>query len=108
MDKSKAIEVAKYIASQLEKNGIHVEQTILFGSCARDLADDGSDVDIAIISDDFQHKDLFERVDMTMEVRPQAIKQFHVPIDLLTFTPEEYATSPSLAAQFVRADGVAV
>ena len=106
MDKKTAIKVARYLAARLADEGMRVDQTILFGSCAREEANEESDVDIAIISDDFQNLNFFERAELTTEARTLAIRQFHVPIDVLRFTPDEYANSNSLAAQFARADAI--
>lgn len=108
MDKTTAIDVARYLTAILKARGMNIEQTILFGSCARDEAGEESDVDIAIISNDFQEKNFFERGELTIDARIQAIQQFDVPIDVLKFTPDEYTNSQSLAAQFARADGIPV
>ena len=87
---------------------MNVDKTILFGSCARDEAHEESDVDIALISEDFHNKNFRERARLTMKARSQAIHNYLVPIDLLRFTPDEYATSTSLAAQFAQADGISI
>ena len=108
MDKRTAIEVAQHLTALLEEEGMDIDKTILFGSCARDEADEESDVDIAVISEDFQDKNFRERARLTMKARSQTIRDFLVPIDLLRFTPAEYASSTSLAAQFARSDGILV
>ena len=108
MDRTTAIEVAQYLTMLLKEAGISIDQTILFGSCARDEAHEESDVDIAIISQDFARKDFFERSDMTNLALRKTIGKFLVPIDLLKFTPDELATGTSLALEFVRADAMVV
>ena len=45
--------IARYCA-QLEAMGIRVERAILFGSHARGEAKDGSDIDVLIVSSDFE------------------------------------------------------
>ncbi len=44
--------VKSYI-EQLENSGIHVQQAILFGSYASGKFDEWSDIDLAIVSNDF-------------------------------------------------------
>ena len=102
MDKATAIEIAQYLSLLLEAKGVDIEQTILFGSCARDEAQEESDVDIAIVSWDFEGKTIFERADLMGTTIWQTVRQFRAPIDVLNFTPEEFTNSPSLAAQFAR------
>ena len=40
MDKATALEVTRHLTELLRKEGLNVEQTILFGSCAIDEAAD--------------------------------------------------------------------
>ena len=44
--------IKKYL-KELEKNQIHVQRAILFGSHSKGLSHDWSDIDIAIVSDAF-------------------------------------------------------
>jgi predicted nucleotidyltransferase len=50
-----------------------------------------SDVDLVIISDDFESKDTFERVDMMAGVELTLLPKFKKPFDLLLKTKDEYA-----------------
>ena len=108
MDKETALEVARYISRLLNEDGICVDKTILFGSCARGEAHADSDIDIAIVSGAFSQKDVLERSHMTHFALVHAIRKYKVPIDLLKFTPDEYEMGRSIALQYVRSDGMAV
>ena len=108
MDKATALEVTRYLTELLREEGLNIEQTILFGSCAIDEAHEDSDVDIAIISEDFADKNYFERSALTNPSLRLTIRRFLVPIDVLNFTPDEYANGTSLGLQFVRDKGVVV
>jgi predicted nucleotidyltransferase len=57
-----ATTIACYCAL-LEEMGIHVEQALLFGSHARGEAKDGSDIDVLIISADFETLNMRERLE---------------------------------------------
>jgi predicted nucleotidyltransferase len=45
--------IRKYIA-ELEKNNIHIKSAILFGSYTKGNYDKWSDIDVALVSDDFE------------------------------------------------------
>ena len=52
MDK-KLYKIINSVRNALEIGGIHIDKIILFGSYARGNANEYSDIDIAVISDDF-------------------------------------------------------
>ena len=45
--------VNRYVAA-LEEHGIRLKAAVLFGSCASGKAHEWSDIDVALVSDDFQ------------------------------------------------------
>ena len=102
MAESTIVEVITYLGRALRRRGLHIEKLILFGSHARGQAHDESDIDIAVVSSDFEGKDIFERVELTAEAEAETIKKFIVPIDIVMFTPAEYESATSPVAAFVR------
>ena len=107
MDKATAIRAVAFLTEVLRKQGLHVEQVVLFGSLVHGGADAESDLDVAIVSPDFEGKDIFERAALTRTAEVRTIKQFLVPIDLVAFTPGEFKQGTSLVARFVQ-DGETV
>jgi predicted nucleotidyltransferase len=57
---SKVIEAANLFRSTLESDGIRIHDLILFGSSSTGSLRPGSDIDLAIISDDFAGKEIFQ------------------------------------------------
>jgi len=102
MAKRTIIEALHYLEGCLKRQGLNITQIVLFGSQARGAPQRGSDVDIAIISDDFQGKDIFQRAELTKEAEIETIKKYLVPLDIITLTPEELQDESSLIARFVR------
>ena len=102
MAKEVVLEAIKYFEKQLEKNGLHVAKIILFGSQAKGQTTEESDVDIVVLSEDFQNKDIFERVRLTMDAEVLTIKKFMIPFDIITMTPEEFERGNSLVSGFAR------
>ena len=80
-----ALSIRRFL-SELKKE-IHIERAILFGSYARRKANQYSDIDIAIISADFQMLSPIERLALLGKI---AWRVGATEIEALGFTPEEY------------------
>ena len=77
--KNKAIDNARKLIRLLKTNGIDVYEAYLFGSVAMDKADEYSDIDIAIVSEDFTGTPFYDvkkiskyrrAIDLRLEVHP--------------------------------------
>ncbi len=102
MVKDKVAEAIKFFENCLKEKGLNISKIILFGSQSRETAVRESDVDILIISSDFQNKDIFERARLTKEAEIMTIKKFRIPLDIITLTSEEFESGKSLVAEFAR------
>ena len=65
----------------------------LFGSQLKGDFDAESDLDLIIVSDVFERKNIFERSSYTMNAEIKTIKKFQIPIDVLKMTSKEYETA---------------
>jgi len=102
MIKDRIAEAIKFFENCLREKGLNISKIILFGSHSTGKATMGSDVDILIISPDFQNKDIFERARLTKEAEIKTIKKFKVPLDIITLTSEEFESGNSLITEFAR------
>jgi len=102
MVKSKVVEAIGFFGRCLKEKGVKVSKIILFGSQVGGKATKESDVDIAIISDDFQGKDIFERARLTKEAEILTLKKFMMPLDIVTLTSEELESGTSLVAEYAK------
>jgi len=102
MDEVAIAEVIDFLKRRLAEDGVHVERLVLFGSRARGRADAESDIDLAVVSSDFRGKDIFERVELTRVAEMDTIFKFHVPLDLILMTPEEFQSRSSPVAAVAR------
>ncbi len=59
---SDVIDRVKEFLRKLTEHGIYVESAYLFGSCASKSSSIWSDIDVAVISPDFSHDRLEERI----------------------------------------------
>jgi predicted nucleotidyltransferase len=67
---------------------ITVEGLVLFGSHALGTAEAGSDVDLAIVSPDFQDMSFVDRQALVRPLVREALGV--VPLDAVCYTPQEY------------------
>ncbi|HBY57987.1 MAG TPA: nucleotidyltransferase domain-containing protein [Candidatus Atribacteria bacterium] len=70
---------------ELEKYNIHPERIILYGSYAKGNAREDSDIDLVVISSDFENMNLRER----LEILGLAAGNVFEPIEALGYTPQE-------------------
>jgi predicted nucleotidyltransferase len=103
MDKNYALKSAARFSEALVRYGVTASRIILFGSYAKGIQRDGSDIDIAVISDDFKGMDYWKRID----VLSKAIYEVFEPIEAVAFTPEEWKNGNSIIREYAK-DGVAV
>ncbi|MGA2698247.1 MAG: nucleotidyltransferase domain-containing protein [Methanoregula sp.] len=99
---AKVLETVNFFGTQLRNNGVRINNLILFGSSSTGTATTGSDIDIAIISEDFTNRDIFDRALLTKDAEMHTVKKFKVPLDIITLTPEEYLDQKSLIAGTIR------
>jgi len=93
LDKITVYEIIKYMQKALEKHGLKDNHIALFGSFLNGNYHKNSDIDMIIISDLFEGKNLFERINMTLRAESDVRSRYIVPMDILLKTPEEYTYS---------------
>lgn len=67
--------MVNFFSNLVRKNGIHSKNLIMFGSSSTGTAAPGSDIDIAIIPDDFLNRDIFDRALLTKDAEIHTIKK---------------------------------
>ena len=102
MVKRKVIRAIGFLETCLKEKGLNISRIILFGSQAYGKVTHESDVDIAIISNDFKDKDIFERARLTKDAEIMTLKKFMMPLDIITLTSEEFENRNSLIAEYAR------
>ncbi|MBC8204255.1 nucleotidyltransferase domain-containing protein [bacterium] len=98
MDKKDVLEIIDRFRLNLEKQGISVDKVLLYGSYARGNYHEGSDIDLLVVSKDFQNKDFWERIDIIVNALMTELS----PIEAYPMTPEEYENGDSMIALFAR------
>ena len=101
-------ETSKIIAryrEQLGRLGIRVERVILFGSSLRGEVQEGSDIDLLIVSPDFARMNTRER----LELLGLAAARIWEPVEAIGYTPEEMSkVEPATLLEEILQTGVSV
>ena len=107
MDK-KIAESIKEFSLSLEQLGIRVKRVVIFGSHATGKAGEHSDIDLAVVSDDFKGINIFARLEIIGLALARA--KIMEPIEALAYTEEEYDSREqgTFIGDEVRAKGVQV
>ena len=82
-------EIIEGYTHTLKTLGINVERVILYGSFAKGKQREGSDIDVVIVSKDFQKMNLRER----LEVLGIAAARIMKPVEAKGYTQEEIETT---------------
>ena len=102
MPEKKIREIVNFIKNFLEHHHVRTSKIILFGSYAKREPSQESDMDIAIISKDFEKKDIFERARMIKGLQWSLVESFSLPFDIVPLSPTEWRASSSLVINFIR------
>ncbi len=103
MDKGSVLNIIDRFKNILERKKVRVNKIILFGSYARGNYNEDSDIDLVIISDDFETMNYWERIDFLTD----AIYEIFEPIEALSYTQSEWEKNESFLNDYAR-DGEVV
>jgi len=98
MDKKTVLTIISEFREVLESKGIKPQKLILFGSFVSGDFHEGSDIDIVVISKDFENKSYWERIDILSAV----IYEIFKPIEAVAMTPAEWQQGDSLIVNYAR------
>lgn len=82
-------QIKSLINMYLETKNIEIKDVKLFGSSKDKDIEDANDIDIIILSDDFENKTIFERSRMTSGLHKRLVKKFDKPFDIIYLTENE-------------------
>jgi len=102
MSQERIGEIIDFIRGFLQVRNISIHKIILFGSYAKKSFSNESDVDIAIVSEDFAGKDVFQRAEMLKGLHWALVEKFMLPFDIVPISLKDWQKSSSLVVEFVR------
>lgn len=108
MVKTKGEIVAEYFKERLIYSGINPKKIILFGSSKNGYIKAGSDVDIAIVSDDFINVEIFERSLLTSNAERETMRKYDYPLDVIRLTVDEFENDLRIISKYIKGEKLAV
>jgi predicted nucleotidyltransferase len=96
MDKETVLAIVSEFRKALESGGVNPQKLILFGSFATGQYREDSDIDLVIISEDFEDKSYWERID----ILSAAIYEVFEPIEAVAMTPQEWQAGDSIIVDY--------
>jgi len=92
----------------LEAMGIRIGKIVLFGSHAQGRADEHSDIDIAVVSDNFKDMNLLERLELIGAALAKA--KVMDPVEVRAYTEEEFESKGkgTFVGDEIKAKGVEI
>jgi len=102
MAQARVREAAKLIKNLLKDRNITVEKIIVFGSYAKGNYTKDSDLDIAVISQDFNEKDVFQKAEMLQGLKWTLVEKFMLPFDIVPVSLKQWQESSSLVIDFIK------
>ncbi len=102
---AKSQQIAKKFVNDLRAR-LDVKKAILFGSSASGKANKDSDIDLLIISDEFEKMSLIERLILLSRARGQKFSSW--PMDILGYTQNEFDKLSHISSMFseVKKNGI--
>lgn len=104
MGKDFALTAIQRFHDELSHQGVSASKLVLFGSYATGKQHEWSDIDLIVISPDFEGKGLMDRVHQVTS----AIMVTHAPIEPIMLTPAEWADENRMICQIARETGEVV
>ena len=98
MDKNAVLKIIHRFKKAVESRDVTIKQIILFGSFKDGTFREDSDIDLVVISDDFDGMDYWQRIDILSE----AIYEVFEPIEAVAITPYEWNRRESLVVDYAR------
>ncbi len=93
---SEIISIVKIFLERLQKDNIRVSKAILYGSYARGTNDEWSDIDLAIVSDDFSGNRVLDKERMI-----KSIVDINTSISPLPYRPEDFDESDLFVKEII-------
>lgn len=102
MAQTRIRQAAELIKNILKDRNITVDRMVVFGSHARGNFTKDSDIDIAVISRDFDGKDVFQKAEMLKGLKWALVEKFELAFDIVPVSLKQWKESSSLAVDFIK------
>ena len=108
MAKKKTVELERILLGLFRKRNISISRIVVFGSYAKGIETEDSDIDLIVVSRDFRNKDIFERVALTRGIHRELVREVMRPFDIMYYSDEEWEKGDSLIINAAQKEGEVV
>jgi len=98
-------QIVKILTKMFQQRGISLDKIVIFGSLARGMEREDSDIDIIIVSKDFRKKSIFERVELITGIGRELVRRTKKPYDMLFISDQEWEKGNSLVINAAKKEG---
>ena len=102
MVEARVRQAAELIKNFLKDRNITVDSIVIFGSYAKGNYTKDSDLDIAVISQDFNGKDVFQKAEMLKGLKWTLVEKFELSFDIVPVSLKQWQESSSLVVDFIK------
>jgi predicted nucleotidyltransferase len=101
-------QIKETILSFFDERNIRIHKIVFFGSYNKGIPTEDSDVDLLILSDDFENKNIFQKAKATDGLEWILVKKYKKPFDILYYSPSEWENSDGLIITEARKTGTII
>jgi predicted nucleotidyltransferase len=98
----------KILRELFKLRSLKINKIVFYGSQIEKNADDESDLDVMVISEDFEEKDIFSRVDITAGIHRRLVEKLLMPVDIMYFSLSEWNDDKSIIISAAKEQGISV
>lgn len=98
----------KILRELFKLRSLKINKIVFYGSQTEKNADDESDLDVLVVSEDFEDKDIFSRIDITAGIHRRLVEQLLMPVDIMYFSLSEWNEEKSLIISAAKEQGMSV
>ncbi|MFB0524630.1 MAG: nucleotidyltransferase domain-containing protein [Phycisphaerae bacterium] len=102
MVEARVRQAAELIKNFLKHRNIAVDKIVIFGSYTKGNYTKDSDLDIAVISQDFNGKDVFQKAEMLKGLKWTLVEKFELSFDIVPMSLKQWQESSSLVVDFIK------
>ena len=96
------------ILSFFNLRNIRINKIIFFGSSNKGIQNEDSDIDLFVLSDEFENKNIFQKAKATDGLEWILVKEYKKPFDILYYSNIEWENSNNLIITEAKKTGTVI
>jgi len=101
-------QIKETIISFFKEKNLRLNKIVFFGSYSKGIPLKDSDIDLVVLSDDFEDKSIFQKAKATDGLEWILVKKYKKPFDILYYSTSDWENSDSLIITEAKKTGTVV